>query len=363
MENIYNFIIYYHLNPIPLTCLDQTQVPTYSFIVATYNRKDELLELLPSLEGQSHPAEDFELVLVDDGSIDGTAEMIEALETSYALQYHPQENQGPGPARNLGMSMAKGDYFIFVDSDCILPTDFLAKVHVFLSENPVDCFGGPDNAHPSFSSFLKAVNYSMTSFLGTGGTRGSKTSVTRFYPRSFNMGIKKEVYQKIGGMGNLRHGQDMDYSMRVYQAGFDVALIPDAFVYHKRRSNLRKFFKQVFNFGVARINLGRKYPSLLKPIHLLPLFLLSMGCILLVLSLMVPTFRVILKIGLVGMLALALMAFSQSFLRWKNPWVALLSVVTLFTQVIAYALGSASGLWQWAIGKSESKGFTKNYYR
>ena len=228
--------------------------PRYSLIIATYNRLEELKELLHSAGAQDFPMDQFEMVISDDGSQDGTRAYLEEQSFSFPLRYLYQANKGPGEARNYGMREAAGEYFLFIDSDCILPKTYLTTIDRCLEATPLDAFGGPDDCHPSFGPMLKAINYSMTSFIGTGGTRGAKKSVGKFYPRSFNMGIHRSVFEKIGGMNQLRHWQDMDFSARIYAAGFKVGLIPDAVVYHKRRTNLKRFFKQIFNWGEARIN-------------------------------------------------------------------------------------------------------------
>ena len=335
----------------------------YSLIIATYNRLEELRELIQSVRALDFPKNGLELVISDDGSKDGTAQWLESQSFDFAFQYLYQENKGPGEARNAGMRQAKGDYFLFIDSDCILPPDYLKKVDSFLAAHPVDAFGGPDDCHPHFPPLLKAINYSMTSFLGTGGTRGAKKSVTKFYPRSFNMGLHRRVFEQIGGMNALRHGQDMDLSARIYLAGFKVALIPDAFVYHKRRTNLRRFYKQIFNWGVARINLGSTYPELLKPIHLAPALLVAAAGVAALLSLLFAAARPLGTLLLAGMAGIALLAFVQSLLKYRSLPVAFLSIATLFIQVFAYGMGTWSGILQRLRGEKVAKGFTKNYYK
>ncbi len=335
----------------------------YSLIIATYNRLEELKELIASLEAMDFPTVDFELIVSDDGSTDGTGEYLRSRAFSFPFQYLSQQHKGPGEARNYGMQQARGEYFIFIDSDCIVPPDYLAKVDQFLKKDPVDAFGGPDDCHPDFPPMLKAINYSMTSFLGTGGTRGSTRSVTKFYPRSFNMGLHRRVFEQIGGMNQLRHGQDMDLSARIYNAGFRVALIPDAVVFHKRRTNLRRFYKQIFNWGVARINLGTAYPELLKPVHLAPAFLVAAVLATMVFMLIFPVLRFLGALTIAGMAGIALLAFVQSFLQYRSLKVALLSIATLFIQVFAYGMGTWSGILQRLKGEKVAKGYTKNYYK
>lgn len=336
----------------------------YSIIIAVYNRLDEVKELLASAELMPFDRNAFEILFVDDGSTDGFKEYIETYNSKTGLITRAifQQNQGPGKARNFGMENATSDYFIFVDSDCMFPSQWLQEIDSYLTQNPLDAFGGPDAAHDSFSPLVKAINYSMTSFLGTGGTRGSKKSVGKFYPRSFNMGISKEVYQKIGGMNQLRHGQDMDFSARIYKEGFKVGLIPDAFVYHKRRTSLVKFFKQIFNWGVARINLGTTHKELLKPVHFLPSIIVLTYLLISFLSSFISILHPFYLLMICGHLFVCAIAFVQSFWQHKQIEVALYAVLTLNIQVFAYGAGLLYALFQKATGKQEASGFVKNYY-
>jgi len=345
----------------------------YSFIIATYNRIGELKELLSSAENLDFNRKDFEIIFVDDGSTDESEQFIKNYisESGLQIEYYYQQNKGPGEARNHGMGKANGEYFIFIDSDCQFPTEYLQEVDKHIAIHKPDAFGGPDTCHDSFSPLLKAINYSMTSFIGTGGTRGSKKSVQKkFYPRSFNMGVSAKVFQHIGGMGNLRHGQDMEYSARIYNNGYKVDLIHDAFVYHKRRTSIKRFYKQIFNWGVARINLGRIDKKMLKPIHLLPavivagvLFIIAGSLLHLALKLPILPLLIIWGITLAGMIAIAALAFFQSLLKYKIMKVGFLSIITLYIQVFAYGSGLWKGIFQVLKGKKTASGFTKNYYK
>lgn len=338
----------------------------YSIIVATYNRLEELKELFNSVEKLDFPSNKYEFVISDDGSTDGTKEYISELQKnlSFSIQYLFQKNQGPGAARNAAMETAKGEYFIFIDSDVMLPPEWLKTIDQFLEEHKLDAFGGPDTCHDSFSPLLKAINYSMTSFIGTGGTRGNKKSVQKkFYPRSFNMGISRAVWEKIGGMGQLRHGQDMEYSARIYRNGFSVGLIPDSFVYHKRRTSLKRFYKQIFNWGVARINLGRMDKNMLKPIHLIPAVIIA-GFI--GLAILTPFFFFTIYLWMAAgafLVFLALIAFTQSFSMYKKARISFLSIITLYIQIFAYGFGLWKGIFQILSGKKLASGYTKNYYK
>ena len=335
----------------------------YSIIVATYNRLEELKELVESFQTLDKVPVEFELLLVDDGSTDGTLDYFSKTTFDFPIRIVSQDHQGPGAARNLGMKEAAGEYFIFMDSDCTVPPYYLQEVHKAVQTQKLDAFGGPDTYREDFPTLLKAINYSMTSFLGTGGTRGSTKSITRYYPRSFNMGISRKVYETIGEMSSLRHGQDMDYSARIYRAGFQVGLIPDAYVYHKRRTSLKKFFKQVFNWGVARINLGSIHPELLKPVHFLPAILLLAAITFTIGALFNEVIRQMFLLALLGLSATLIFVTVQSGLSYKSLRVGLLSPITLLTQIFAYGLGVLSGLSQKMTGKKTASGFVKNYYK
>nr|WP_321353554.1 glycosyltransferase [uncultured Draconibacterium sp.] len=338
----------------------------YTIIIAVYNRTDEIRELLDSAEKLDFDRNVFEFLFVDDGSKDGFQDFINKYKSTTNLITRSiyQENKGPGEARNNGMRNAKGEYFIFVDSDCMFPPNWLHTIDEELQRNGYEAFGGPDTCHESFSPLLKAITYSMTSKLGTGGTRGQKKSVGKFYPRSFNMGIHRKIFEDIGGMNKLRHGQDMDFSQRIYDAGYKVGLIADAFVYHKRRTSLSKFYRQIFNWGVARINLSLAHPSMLKPVHLLPAMVVLGLVFLLIFTIIFPVIGSYLWIFTgISYLGIIFTAFFQSLLQYKNLKAALLSPVTLNIQVFAYGFGLIKALWQTKIlGRKEAEGFVKGYY-
>lgn len=247
----------------------------FSIIVPVYNRPDEVADLLESLEAQTDKG--FETVIVEDGSTvpclragenpDGS--LIPEGHDALRLKYFRKDNEGRSIARNYGLDRADGDFFIFVDSDCILPPDYIESLRRSLKENPVDCFGGPDAAHDSFSRTQKAISYSMTAFLTTGGIRGGKVSMEKFTPRTFNMGFSREVYDRVGGFREM-FSEDIDISTRIRLAGFSISLYPDVYVYHKRRVDLKKFWKQVHVFGMSRITLELLYPGSMKLVHWLP---------------------------------------------------------------------------------------------
>ena len=242
-------------------------MPYFSVIVPVYNRVDEVRDLLASLACQT--SGDFEVVIVEDGSTVPCKEVVDAYRDKIDIQYFHKENEGRSIARNYGMEHARGEYFVFFDSDCVIPDAYFATLRARLDESFTDCFGGPDAAHDSFTDVQKAINYSMTSFLTTGGIRGGKVKLERFVPRSFNMGYSRKVWEQIGGFREM-FSEDIDMSTRVRRSGFSIQLIRDAYVYHKRRTSLRLFCRQIYVFGMSRITLKLLYPDSLKLVHCLP---------------------------------------------------------------------------------------------
>lgn len=241
--------------------------PYFSIIVPVYNRIDEVSDLLESLTHQSN--NDFEIVLVEDGSTEPCKAVADQYADRLNLQYYHKSNEGRSIARNYGIVRANGDYFVFVDSDCVLPPDYIEQLHLSLRNDYSDCFGGPDAAHESFTDIQKAINYSMTSFLTTGGIRGGKVQLEKFVPRTFNMGFSRKVYEKVGGFREM-FSEDIDMSTRIRLAGFDIKLFRNVSVYHKRRVDFKKFWRQVHVFGMSRITLKLLYPGSMKAVHTLP---------------------------------------------------------------------------------------------
>ncbi len=243
--------------------------PRFSVIVPVYNRISEVHDLLESLSEQTLKC--FEVIIVEDGSTEPCREIAKSHAiTGLPVKYFYKENEGRSIARNYGIERSSGQWLIFFDSDCVIPPDYFAILSRELDANPeLQCFGGPDAAHESFSTTQKAINYSMTSFLTTGGIRGGKVSLEKFTPRTFNMGFSREVYERVGGFREM-FSEDIDMSTRIRQAGFSIGLVRPAFVYHKRRVDMRKFMRQVYVFGMSRITLKLLYPDSLKAVHLLP---------------------------------------------------------------------------------------------
>ncbi len=241
----------------------------FSLIIPVYNRPDEVLELLESLS-ESDFKQDFEIIIVEDGSSVSCKPVVDSYLDKLTISYFVKENSGPGDSRNFGMKHAKGDYFIIFDSDCVIPKNYLVEVKRALETDYVDCYGGPDQALENFSDIQKAINFAMTSVMTTGGIRGASEKIDKFQPRSFNMGISKKAFEVSGGFGNIHPGEDPDLSMRLWDLGFETRLFPLAYVYHKRRINWAKFYKQVNKFGKARPILNSWYPKYSKITYFFP---------------------------------------------------------------------------------------------
>ena len=349
----------------------------YSFIIPVYNRPDEVDELLDSLTRQT--LRDFEVVVVEDGSVIPCREVVSKYADRLTVHYYNKENSGPGQTRNYGVERANGEYMLILDSDCILPEDYLEEVEAELRAKKADAFGGPDRAHHSFTDVQKAINYAMTSFFTTGGIRGGKKKLDKFYPRSFNMGIRKDVYQALGGFSKMRFGEDIDFSIRIFKAGYACRLFPEAWVWHKRRTDLKKFFKQVHNSGIARINLYKKYPESLKLVHMLPaVFTLGVFVLMLLLLLGIglgvsiqtgmlqvelPLGVMLCSLAVLPLLCYALLIVVDSCLKNRSVKVALLSVPASFIQLIGYGSGFIRAWWKRCVcSKREFSAFEKNFY-
>jgi glycosyltransferase involved in cell wall biosynthesis len=308
---------------------NNVQMIRFSIIVPVYNRPDETDELLSSLAAQS--SKNFEIVLVEDGSSIPSNEIVGKYGEHLNINYITKSNTGRSDSRNIGMKNALGNYFIFFDSDCIIPPLYFEVLEKNLENNYADCFGGPDNAHESFSDIQKAINYAMTSFWTTGGIRGGKINMEKYTPRTFNMGFSRAVYDAVGGFKDM-YGEDIDLSMRIRNAGFSTKLYREAFVYHKRRGNLKKFYRQVYIFGVARINLYKLYPQALKPVHTLPAIFTLGSIVLLTASFLSVYF-------LFPFMAFTLLLFFDSMAHCKNIRVTFLSVIACYIQLYGYGLG------------------------
>ena len=343
----------------------------YSIIVPVYNRPDEVNELLESLTLQTF--KQFEVIIVEDGSQSPCRQVAEKYQDRLDIHYYYKDNSGPGQSRNYGAERAKGEWLIVLDSDVVLPEGYLQAVDDELRANPCDAFGGPDSAHPSFSDVQKAISYSMTSFFTTGGIRGGKKKLDKFYPRSFNMGVRRDVYLKLGGFSKMRFGEDIDFSIRIFEAGCSCRLFPSAWVWHKRRTDLRKFFRQVYNSGIARINLHKRHPGTMKPVHLLPM-LFTLGVIFLVLVSAVG--RVLMHYDdthrwywlcaapWLPIIAYSLLIFADSGWQNRSIKIGALSVCAAFVQLMGYGFGFIEAWWKRCVlGKDEFQAFEKTFYK
>lgn len=361
----------------------------YSLIIPVYNRPDEAEELLESISKQTFS--DFEVIIVEDGSVIPCREAAEKWGKRMRVSYFPKQNSGPGPSRNYGAERSKGEYLIVLDSDCVLPPNYLKAIEDELNSAPADAFGGPDRAHESFTPVQKAISYAMTSFFTTGGIRGGKKKMDKFYPRSFNMGVKADVYRKLGGFSGMRFGEDIDFSIRIFKGGYTCRLFPAAWVWHKRRTDMKKFFKQVHNSGIARINLYKRHPESLKVVHLLPMLFTVCASILLLAALTgwigtmwifqmehhypyavempeligrARMFHLLSWLPLVPILAYFLLVFIDASRLYRSIKIGILSVAASFVQLFGYGTGFLRSWWQRCVlHKEEFAAFEKNFYK
>ncbi|HUH52089.1 MAG TPA: glycosyltransferase [Flavobacterium sp.] len=319
----------------------------FSFIIPVYNRPDEIDELLQSLAVQDFTG-DYEVVLVEDGSSIDCKAVIENY-PNLDISYYYKPNSGPGDSRNFGMRKAKGNYFLILDSDCVLPSDYLSQVSKALKADYVDCFGGIDTAEQSFSDIQKAINFAMTSVLSTGGVRGASEKLTKFQPRSFNMGISKEAFEVSGGFSKLHPGEDPDLAIRLWDFGFETRLFKEVSVFHKRRISWKKFYTQVHKFGKARAILNFWHPSHVKFTFFIPTaFLFSFLC-----SVLFLFFEISLFFNFFVIYFLACF-FAATFAN-RNARIGLLSVLAVMIQLYGYGTGFLNGFYKIEIKKGQPK--------
>ena len=337
--------------------------PIISIVTPSFNRVDDLEHLYTSLKEQTIDKGLFELIVSDDGSTDTTEEMVKKwqAESLFLIKFITQENQGPGAARNHGLDHATGTLILFIDSDCEAHPNWIQTIYDEFQNDTFDACGGPDGAKDDFTPLQKSIDFAMTSFLTTGGMRGhSEKMMAKFFPRTHNMGIKREVYEKIGGFGDLRHGQDIEFSNRIHKSGARIKFLLNAVVYHRRRTSLKQFFKQVFNWGVARINLGKIDTKMLEPIHFLQALatLIGGGIFVAFLYFGYPV------IYFFELCAIPLVLLSVlGTIKKKDVRIFPLLLIVIPAQIVGYALGFMLNFIKRFILQQDSwTGFKKKYY-
>lgn len=318
----------------------------YSFIIPVFNRPEEIRELLQSMTELRWEGT-FEIVIVEDGSTLSSEKVIREFQDRLQISYYFKPNSGPGDSRNYGMRKAKGNYFLILDSDVILPPDYLKEVDSFLSAHFYDCFGGPDAAHHSFSDTQKAINYAMTSLLTTGGIRGRKGALNKFQPRSFNMGLSKTAFEVSGGFRNINPGEDPDLSLRLLKLGFETTLIPNAIVFHKRRINWEKFYRQVHKFGLVRPILNLWHPGSGKITYWFPsLFMIGLLFAIVLYLLGVSIF-------LLCYLAYFIIVGLDAGIKNRSLNIGLAAIIATFIQFSGYGYGFLKSIWKLRFLKME----------
>ncbi|RED38540.1 cellulose synthase/poly-beta-1,6-N-acetylglucosamine synthase-like glycosyltransferase [Winogradskyella eximia] len=330
---------------------------TFSFIIPVYNRPDEIKELLESFlnfEGQYN----YEIVIIEDGSTETSEHVVEQFMDQLNISYYFKPNSGPGDSRNYGMQKAKGNYYIILDSDVLLPSNYLIEVDKFLETTYYDCFGGPDAAHSSFTNLQKAINFAMTSFITTGGIRGGKQKVEDFQPRSFNMGLSKKAFLASGGFGKIHPGEDPDLSLRLHKLGFKTTLIQSAFVYHKRRVSWSKFYKQVNKFGMVRPILNQWHPSSKSVVYWFPT-LFSLGFIA---SIVMAMFHINLPLYLYSFYLI--LAFVLALISNRSLSVAFQALLAIIIQFFGYGYGFLKSTFTLVVlGKNPEESFPHLFFK
>ncbi len=324
-----------------------TTTPKYSVIIPVFNRPEEMEELLKSLMEQT--VKNFEIIVVEDGSTVKSQSIVEKYSQKISIQYFFKTNSGPGPSRNFGFERAKGEYFVVFDSDCILPSSYFESIERSLSITHLDAWGGPDRGHKNFTSLQRAMAHTMSSFLTTGGIRGAKKIIGNYQPRSFNMGISKETFLKTGGFRFDRFAEDIELSIRMKKLGLKVELIPEAYVFHKRRATLSQFFRQVSNFGKGRAQVGESHPGEIKLVHWFPsLFLIGLFLTPFLFFLNKWTGLTI----VVGYALYFILIALEGFFKTKSTMVSILIIPSAFIQMAGYGSGFLSHKIKFLQGKS-----------
>ncbi|MFC5044703.1 glycosyltransferase [Aquimarina hainanensis] len=331
--------------------------PDFSFIIPVYNRPEEIKELLASMKAMEYD-QPYEIVIVEDGSTDTAAAEVEKYKDQLSISYYQKENTGPGDSRNYGMRVAKGNYFIILDSDVILPADYLSEVASFLAKKFVHCFGGPDDAHSSFSDLQKAISFSMTSYMTTGGIRGRKNTMGKFQPRSFNMGLSREAFEKSSGFGNIHPGEDPDLTIRLWELGYETALIPTAKVFHKRRISWEKFKIQVHKFGLVRPILNKWHPQTAKITYWFPSLFIAFA----ILSIVAACFGYWYFAAFLA--GYFLLIFIGALRSYKSVSIAIKAVIAVLIQFYGYGKGFLTAYYYiHVLGKKPEEKFRKLFFR
>lgn len=328
----------------------------FSIIIPIYNRPDEMEELLSSLALQS--VQNFEIIVVEDGSTLPCKNVVALYNNKLDIKYFVKENSGPGRSRNYGIQQSTTDFFIFFDSDCLIPEHYMQSLSEKFANQQIDCYGGPDKAHHSFSPIQKAISYSMTAMLTTGGIRGASENIEKFHPRSFNMGFSRKVFEATGGFGSMRFGEDVDFSIRVEKSGFKCRLLSACYVYHKRRTDFGKFYKQIYNSGIARINLAIDHPHSLKLTHFFPTAFV-IGSLAAVTLLSIPLF-----FPVIFLIIYCVALFIDACWKYKSLHIGGLALAATWVQMYAYGLGFLQAFWNRMILKRATfEAFNKNFYK
>lgn len=335
------------------------KLPSVSIIIPTYNRKDVLVEALLSLNKVDYPKNLFEVVVVNDGSSDGTEEVIKSIrkKINYNFKYFNGGRKGISYAKNIAIKKSRGEVIISTDDDCLFEKTWLKKLIKPLENPQVGAVGGPDRAIKNENVLAKSIDFAFSSFIGSGGIHGRflKVKLGNTYPPGCNMAFKREVVKKIGYFDEaLAPGEDTDYNHRIEKAGLKLVHVPKAFVWHRPRNSIKRFIPYIFKRGKARVEIIRRYPQYREIIYYFPATMVVVVLLLILLSLVSVIFLKILIICLLIYILLLISAGLSAYQTYKNPIYLLIIPPLIMLQHTLHGLGFLKGTFNLLISKNHN---------
>ncbi len=224
----------------------------FSIIVPTYNRKEKLLKCIKSLQNQDFDHEKYEIIVVDDGSNDGTYQI---LKKEDVIPLRINERSGPSVARNFGIEKANGKYIAFTDSDCEVPKNWLASFYKAYKENPDIVGVGGSIGNPGNGVFEKYETACYQKYEAKSGEYISKFRDE--YPFALgNMSYTKAALELVGGFNEkipyYCSGEDAQLKGKILKRRKKLLYIPIA-VTHNHTYSISSFYKQSLERGAAML--------------------------------------------------------------------------------------------------------------
>jgi glycosyltransferase involved in cell wall biosynthesis len=237
--------------------MENNQVKTLrvSIVIPVYNGGKTIGETLRACLKQDFPRT-YEVIVVDDGSNDNSAEIIK----SFPVRYIWQENSGPAKARNNGWRAASGDIICFTDSDCIPRNDWIRMLIKGFDDGLVGAVAGgydiANNRNRLANLIQREINYRHSKF--------------RNYIRAFgsyNVAIRRNVLEKVGGFNEsyrAASGEDNDLSYKIIQNGYKIMYQKEAKVAHFHTSKIHKYLKEQYRHGYWRMKLYMDFTEMMR---------------------------------------------------------------------------------------------------